>query len=529
MLLLSNVKVPQGFDFESIAPLCARELKIDISRIKSATLHRRSIDARKKSDVHFLCSFLVELQNEERFLTNCKIKNVSTYSKKEYSFSIKKAPLCHPPVVVGFGPAGMFAALTLARSGLRPIVIERGEDVESRKKSVENFWKNGRLNESSNIQFGEGGAGTFSDGKLTTGIKDPRCGFVLREFVRHGGAEDILYEAKPHIGTDVLCKIVKSIREEIITLGGEVRFSTTLKGLLTSGGKVSGVLVENENKKAEEIPSEHIILAVGHSARDTFYMLKNSGIEMCRKPFSVGARIEHLQRDIDKAQLGDFAKFPDFTPMDYKLSHHTAKGRGVYTFCMCPGGVVVNAASEENTIVTNGMSYRARDGVNANSALLVSVNPEDFRGDDVLAGVEFQREIEKKAYTISNSYRAPAQRVGDFLKGVPSKSFGAVTPSFPSEVIPSDINLCLPAFVTEAMREGIVAFDKKLRGFANPDGVLTAPETRSSSPVRIIRGDTLEASLRGLLPCGEGAGYAGGIMSAAVDGIRCAESIILSL
>ena len=525
MILLSNVKVPHGFDFSNLLPLCAREMKIDKNRIKCAKLHRRSIDARKRNDLHFLCSFLIEMKNEEGYLSNCNLKNVSAYAKKEYNFNIKKTPLKNPPVVVGFGPAGMFAALTLAKAGLHPIVIERGEAVDARQKSVENFWKNSKLNPDSNIQFGEGGAGTFSDGKLTTGIKDPRCGFVLKEFFRHGANEDILYDAKPHIGTDVLCKIVKSIREEIITLGGEVRFSTTLKSLLVSGGKVCGALIESEGK-TNEIISDHIILAVGHSARDTFYMLKDAHVEMCRKPFSVGARIEHLQSDIDRSQLGEFAKYPDFTPMDYKLSHHTKGGRGVYTFCMCPGGVVVNAASEENTIVTNGMSYRARDGKNANSALLVSVNPEDFGGDDVLAGVEFQREIEKKAYTISNSYRAPAQRLGDFLKGSPSKKFGSVTPSFPSGVVASSIDLCLPQFVTEAMKEGILAFDKKLRGFANPDAILTAPETRSSSPVRIIRGEGFEASILGLLPCGEGAGYAGGIMSAAVDGIRCAESII---
>ncbi len=525
MLLISNVKIPSGFNFENLAPICGEALQIDPSLVKTASLHRRSIDARRKSDVHFICSFLVEIENESEYLSRCNIPNISPYSKKEYSFFCGHSAPKVKPIVVGFGPAGMFAALTLSRAGFCPIVIERGGDVESRKKSVEFFWKNGKLDINSNIQFGEGGAGTFSDGKLTTGIKDIRCRAVLKEFVRHGADSNILYDAKPHIGTDVLCKIVKSIREEIISLGGEIHFNTSLLRLEECNGKVCCAVIK-QGEKETEIPTEHIILAIGHSARDTFLMLKNQGIYMERKPFAVGARIEHKQSHIDKAQLGSFAKCPEFTPMDYKLSHHLKNGRGVYTFCMCPGGIVVNAASEENAIVTNGMSYSDRGKSNANSALLVGVNPDDFKSDDVLAGVEFQREIERRAYSVSNSYRAPAQMVGDFLNGIPSKGFGEIMPSFPTGVVAGNLDDVLPKFVTDAMREGIYVFNRKLSGFATADAVLTAPETRSSSPVRIVRSNTLHSSIEGLIPCGEGAGYAGGIMSAAVDGIKCAEAII---
>lgn len=521
MLQISNVFLPPDFDFNNIENFCADYLKVDKAELKKVWLHRRSIDARNKNNVQFCCTLRLEVNNEERFLN---IKNVSSVSDKSYQIKKGSSKKCNI-VIVGFGPAGLFAALTLSRMGLNPIVIERGQSVDNRIKDIDTLNLTGKLNPRSNIQFGEGGAGTFSDGKLTTGIKDPRCRAVLEEFVNNGAPECILYDAKPHIGTDILPKVIKGIREEIIANGGKVLFNTRLTDIGIKGERIDSAIIKSD-KGTEEIPCDYLILSIGHSARDTFEMLKSKGIKMEQKPFAIGARIEHSQELINKAQFGKFARYPGLLPADYKLSAHLENGRGVYTFCMCPGGSVVNASSEECGVATNGMSRFLRDGKNANSALLVGVTPEDFGSSDVLAGVYFQREIERRAFRISNSYKAPAQTVGDFLNNKPSTTCGKVKPTFMPEVVYGSIDSCLPTFITDAMREGIKIFDRKLRGFADPDAILTAPETRSSSPVRILRDTAFESNIKGLIPCGEGAGYAGGIMSAAVDGIRSAEAAL---
>ena len=525
MLQISNIFLPPDFDFSNVSNFCAEYLNINENEIEKAFIHKRSIDARNKSKVKFLCSFRVEAQNEERFLN---LKGVSKVHDTSYIITEEEITKKANVIIVGLGPAGLFAALTLSRRGLNPIVIERGSDVDKRIKDVNAFNLTGKLNTKSNIQFGEGGAGTFSDGKLTTGIKDKRCGAVLREFHKNGAPECILYDAKPHIGTDILPKVIKNIRQEITRNGGKVLFDTKLSDIGIKNGKISSAYIEDANG-ISELPCDYLILSIGHSARDTFNMLYEKGIKMEAKPFAIGARIEHSQSIINKAQLGSFAKYNQLLPADYKLFTHLSNGRGVYTFCMCPGGSVVNASSEECGIATNGMSRFARDGLNANSALLVGITPEDYGTNHALAGIYFQQDIERRAYNISGGYKAPAQTVGDFLAKKPSTNCGKVKPTFLPAVHYCSIDQCLPSFITDAMREGIKVFDRKLHGFADPDAILTAPETRSSSPVRIIRDESYEASLKGVIPCGEGAGYAGGIMSAAVDGIRCAEAVINKL
>lgn len=392
MLLINNVNLSLDTNFSDLKPYAARALKIDVSMVKSAWLFKKSVDARKKSDLHFCCSLLAKLNiNENAVLKNAK--NASVYAPREYIWRTFAKLGETRPVIVGFGPAGMFAALVLARAGLRPLVIERGRDADSRTADVNRFFAGGELNPESNVQFGEGGAGTFSDGKLNTGIKDFRCRAVLEEFYKHGAPRSILTDAKPHIGTDILVNVVKSIREEIISLGGEVRFETRLDNLRFKDGRLVAAVAADE-----EIPCERLILATGHSARDTFLMLKENGVNMIRKPFSMGVRIEHLQSDINKALYGDFAFHPALSAADYKLAAHLKNGRGVYTFCMCPGGEVINASSELGGIAVNGMSRSKRDGANANSALLVSVEPEDLEGGDVLAGCALQRKTEQAAY-----------------------------------------------------------------------------------------------------------------------------------
>ncbi len=470
---------------------------------------KQATDARKKQDVHFVCSVLIGAEDEDRLLH--RIKNAKPFDTTEFSYPmLSKTPETRP-VIIGSGPAGTFAALVLAHAGAKPIIIERGQAVEKRTDAVESFFKGGVLNENSNVQFGEGGAGTFSDGKLNTGTHSPYIRHILKEYVRFGADEAILRDAKPHIGTDVLKSVARNIRAEIEKLGGTYLFEKQVTDFKVQNGKITAVFAD------EWIETDTVFLAIGHSARDTFHTLHEKGVYMEQKPFSVGVRIEHPQEMINKAQYGAFWNHPALKAADYKLWD------ACYTFCMCPGGFVVAAASEQGGIVTNGMSYAARDGENANSALLVNVDASDF-GEDLFAGIEYQRKIEQAAYAVSRSYKAPAQTFQDFCVNTETKSFSGVKPTYEPGVVGADLNKLLPERIAENLKNGILSLDKKLKGFAMPEAVLTAPETRSSSPIRIVRdSETLESvSCKGLYPCGEGAGYAGGIMSAAADGIRCA-------
>ena len=523
MIRIRDITLPPRHSVSQLSFEAAQLLRVSNSTIRSFKIVRRSIDARKKPEVKYNYTIDVQVNgNEEKILRNSRCKKASIAPWTSYKVKPIKNLSGKRPVVVGFGPAGMFAALVLAMSGARPIVLERGEDAESRHEKVQRFWQTGELDVRSNVQFGEGGAGTFSDGKLNTGVNNPRIPWVLEQFVLAGAAEDILYDAKPHVGTDVLLHVVQHIRNKIISLGGEVRFNAQVTGLKTDGGKLTGVELEG----GEVIGCEHCILAIGHSARDTFRMLHDMGIPMEPKAFSMGVRIEHRQALVDLAQYGQ--RSPDLPPADYKLVSHQEDAT-VYTFCMCPGGFVVAAASEEGGVVTNGMSFSDRAGENANSAVLVTVQPRDFPYPGPLGGVRWQREIEEKAFRLSGSYLAPAQRFGDFLEGRPSAGAGSVRPTYLPGVHWCDLHEVLPPLITDNLKKGILDLDKRLKGFADPDAVLTGPETRSSSPVRIVRDETGQAPLTGLYPAGEGAGYAGGIMSAAVDGMEAAEAVLKAM
>lgn len=525
MLRIRDISVPAAHDVTMLYYLAARQLRLPANELSGLVIRKKSLDARKKDDIHYLYTVDVSTRHSEnRVLKQCRNPRVSM--AKDFVYRIPKAQAEKRPVVVGFGPAGMFAALVLSIAGLRPIVLERGCDAKTRQEKVQKFWQTGELDPQCNVQFGEGGAGTFSDGKLNTGTKNERAGWVLQQLVAAGAKEDILYDAKPHIGTDVLIDVVQNLRERIISLGGEVRFGATLTAINAKDGQVESITVNGE----ETIPCDRVILAIGHSARDTFEWLNRSGIAMEPKPFSMGVRIEHLQQTVNKAQYGDFEQASVLPPADYKLSVHLPDCSSAYTFCMCPGGYVVAAASEEGRVVTNGMSNCARDGENANAAVLVTLQPEDFPDKSVLGGMYWQREIERAAFEAGGcDYKAPAQLLGDFLMGRPSTELGCVKPTYRPGVTLCDLNTVLPERITSVLRSAIPEFGKKLKGFDTPDAVLTAPEARSSSPVRIVRGEDRQSSLAGLFPCGEGAGYAGGIMSAAVDGMLCAESLVESL
>lgn len=517
---ISNLRLLPGDDIDTLKEAAARKLGIGRNEITALRIVKESIDARRKPRINIVYSVLAE--TDRRIAT---VDNDIKEARQEYYR--QPAPgnsfLKHRPVIIGSGPAGLFCALLLAESGYRPIIVERGADVETRTELVRKFWNRGILDTDTNVQFGEGGAGTFSDGKLTTRINDRRCEKVLEEFKISGAPDEILFKSKPHIGTDNLKKVVMNIRKRIQQLGGDFFFNYTMTSIVKENDRIKGIVLD-ENRFLQ---AEAVVLAIGHSARDTYQALFEAGLTFARKPFSIGVRIEHPQELINIAQYGSSDSLDILGAADYQLFCKLGS-RTAYSFCMCPGGIVVAAASEPESIVTNGMSEFSRSRDNANSALVVSVNPDDFEGIGPLAGIEYQRIWERMAFKAGGScYSAPVQKLGDFIKGIPSAGPGRVIPSYTGQVKFTDLHGCLPAYVSKAITEAIPFFDSKLKGFGMNDAILTGVETRTSSPVRILREDTLEAqNIGGLYPAGEGAGYAGGIVSAAVDGIRIAEQII---
>ena len=517
MIELLSVSVPFEYKDGDLATIVAKELKIATKDVKSVEIKKRSVDARK--GLKYVMSFRAEVRDETAVKTSNTVRRISADS--EYHLPTRMQGNSKKVIVVGAGPAGLFCALSLAHAGLNPVVVERGKTVDERARDVESFFAGADLDSESNVQFGEGGAGTFSDGKLNTGVNDERIRFVLKTFVECGADQDVVFDALPHVGTDKLRTVVKNIRQRIVDLGGSFEFETKLTDIkVAPNGRISAVALEKGGQRLWR-DVDVLVLAIGHSARDTYKMLDQRGVFMEPKAFSLGVRVEHLACDINQALYHR----PDVTA-PYKLSHRLANGRGVYTFCMCPGGYVVNASSESGQIAVNGMSNRARDGENSNSAVLVSVGPDDFPVG-ALGGMELQRQLEAKAYAVSGSYRAPAQTLADFVDGRKTLKFGKVKPTVRPEPVCADLNALLPGYVAQGIKEGMVAFGRKVKGFDAKDTVLTGVETRSSAPVRLVRTDGGESLFNpGIYPAGEGAGYAGGITSSAVDGLKVAEKIL---
>lgn len=529
MIRIHELKLPLNHSEQDLPAAICQRLQIDASALQQFVVFKRGYDARKKSDIQLIYTLDVATSQDgqllKKFAADPQIKPSPDTSYKFVATAPSDLP--ERPVVVGLGPCGLFAALLLAEMGFKPIVLERGKAVRERTKDTFGFWRKQPLNTESNVQFGEGGAGTFSDGKLYSQVKDPKHygRKVLTEFVKAGAPEEIMYVSKPHIGTFKLVTMVEKMRARIIELGGEIRFSTRVDELIIDAGQVTGLRLSD----GTVLPSRYVVLAVGHSARDTFEMLHQRGVYIEAKPFSIGFRVEHRQSMIDECRFGSNAGHPMLGAADYKLVHHCANGRTVYSFCMCPGGTVVAATSEAGRVVTNGMSQYSRNERNANSAIVVGIDPErDYPGHP-LAGIELQRQLESKAFELGgHNYFAPAQRVGDFLKGVPSAELGDVQPSYTPGITLTDLAQALPDFAIAAIREAIPAFDRQIKGFAREDGLLTGVETRTSSPICIKRGaDYQSLNTKGLFPAGEGAGYAGGILSAGIDGIKVAEAVAL--
>jgi hypothetical protein len=532
VIRINELPLPLDYNPESLRRAVVDRLAIDDADLLSLTLFKRSPDARRRNLILFICIVDVEVRDEAALLRRFAGDQQIGRSPDTSYVPVARAPatLKDRPLVVGFGPGGLFAALLLAQMGFRPIVFERGREVRRRTQDTWDLWRRNTLHPESNVQFGEGGAGLFSDGKLYSQIKDPKFygRKVMHEFVAAGAPPEILYVSKPHIGTFRLTGVVTKMREQILALGGEVRFESRVTDLLVENGGIEGVVLAD----GEQVASRHVVLALGHSSRDTFPMLERRGVHLDAKPFAIGFRIEHPQSMIDAARLGRYAGHPLLGAADYKLVHHARNGRAAYSFCMCPGGTVVAATSEPRRVVTNGMSQYSRNERNANAGIVVAINPEHDYPGNVLAGVALQESLESQAYVLGGSnYCAPGQLVGDFLRGQASTTLGEVTPSYTPGVKLGDLSTALPGYAIEAIREALPAFGRQIRGFDRADAVLTGVETRTSSPVRITRDDeTLQSlNVRGLYPCGEGAGYAGGILSAGVDGIRVAEAVARSL